>query len=427
MDIKKLIEFFQEEENITRAARRFAQEQGIEYNDSFRRKCSLILNKQDLDISETTTSTAQYKNDSLAEEKDPNLVSNPNMEATKADGTLMNIDEYCIAYNLDRSQIRSWKLVSHTSRAYYNISFYNNSNEANLQEEFARNLVREISELSIQHKTYERKLISDAHLLVVDACDVHIGKLCDSFEVGEDYNNQIAVQRVQSGVQSLIDKSKAFNIDKILFVGGNDILHIDNTKSSTTSGTMQDTSGMWYSNFLIAKSLYIEVLESLLKVADVHFVFNPSNHDYMSGFFLADVIKTYFKDNPHITFDSDMSHRKYFTYGTSLICTTHGDGAKQADLPLLMAHESGDWSKCKHRYIYSHHLHHKVAKDYIGVTFEAMRSPSGTDSWHHRNGYTGVPKAIEGFIHSKNYGQIARLTQLFSLVLAPILSYMFIQ
>ena len=60
-----------------------------------------------------------------------------------------------------------------------------------------------------------------------------------------------------------------------------------------------------------------------------------------------------------------------------------------------------------------HHVHHKMAKDFIGVTVEALRSPSGTDSWHHRNGYQHVPKAVEGFIHEKEGGQIARFTHLF--------------
>mgnify|MGYP003331832918 CR=1 FL=1 len=55
----------------------------------------------------------------------------------------------------------------------------------------------------------------------------------------------------------------------------------------------------------------------------------------------------------------------------------------------------------------------KSGKDYQGVTVEYLRSPSGTDSWHHRNGYQHAPKAIEAFIHSKNFGQVARLTHLF--------------
>lgn len=252
------------------------------------------------------------------------------------------------------------------------------------------------------------------YMLVIDPADVHIGKLASSFETGEDYNSQIAVNRVTEGVNGILEKSKGFNISKILFIAGNDILHIDTPKRTTTSGTPQDTDGMWYENFLIAKKLYVDIIERLLHFAPVHFMYNPSNHDYTNGFFLADVIKTWFKTCGDVTFDCSIAHRKYYQYGNNLIGTTHGDGAKPQDLPLLMAQECPDgWSATKHRYVYTHHVHHKNAKDYIGVTVESLRSPSGADGWHHRNGYQHNPKAIEGFIHCEKNGQIARLTHLF--------------
>jgi len=70
---------------------------------------------------------------------------------------------------------------------------------------------------------------------VIDPADIHIGKLASAFETGEEYNNQIAVKRVLEGVQGILDKSSSYNIDKILFIGGNDILHIDSPKRMTTS------------------------------------------------------------------------------------------------------------------------------------------------------------------------------------------------
>ncbi len=99
-----------------------------------------------------------------------------------------------------------------------------------------------------------------------------------------------------------------------------------------------------------------------------------------------------------------------------MIGLEHGDGAKQADLPLLMAQENPHmWAACAHRTMFLHHLHHKIklkfqsAKDYIGVTLEYMRSPSGADSWHARKGYKGAPKAVEGFIFHKENGRVASL------------------
>jgi hypothetical protein len=286
------------------------------------------------------------------------------------------------------------------------------------QKEEYNNFKAEIIDSIIGHEpnypTIIRKPSDDGHLLVVDVADLHIGKLADAFETGEDYNNQIAVKRAKEGVQGILDKAIGFNIDKILFVGGNDILHVDTPRNTTTSGTGQDTSAMWYRNFLDAKKLYVELLEMLISFADVHFTFNPSNHDYQSGFFLSDCIMTHFRNCDNITFDCSLAHRKYILYGNSLIGTSHGDGAKQADLGSLMSIEAkSDWAKSDHRYFYIHHFHHKISKDYINVTVEALRSPSGTDSWHHRQGYTGAPKAVEGFIHNKEYGQICRLTHIF--------------
>ncbi len=204
-----------------------------------------------------------------------------------------------------------------------------------------------------------------------------------------------------------------FYIDKVLFVAGNDILHTDNTRRTTTAGTPQDTDGMWYDNFIMAKNLYIDLLEKLLSFADVEVVYNPSNHDLTHGFFLMQLIEAHFA-NSTINFNVNLLHRKAFKYGNNLIGTTHGDGAKIEHLPLLLATEFPIlWSETKHRYIYSHHIHHKTSKDFIGVTFETLRSPSGSDSWHYKNGYTGVPKAVEGYIHHKEFGQIARLTHIF--------------
>jgi hypothetical protein len=285
-------------------------------------------------------------------------------------------------------------------------------------EDLSSKLIEDLKQYSPKFPKLERQEDKDSYLLVVDPADIHIGKLASAFECGETYNNQIAVQRVLSGVRGLLDKARGFNIDKILFIGGNDILHIDNPKRTTTSGTPQDTDGMWHTNFLIAKQLYVDVIEMLLTVADVQFDFNPSNHDYTNGFFLAQVVETHFRLCENITFNTSIAHRKGFQYHNNFIGTTHGDGAKMDLLPMLFTQENTKmWCDTKHRYIYTHHVHHKTSKDYIGVTIESLRSPSGTDSWHHRNGYEHAPKAVEGFIHSKNNGQVARLTHIFSVLL----------
>ncbi len=273
-------------------------------------------------------------------------------------------------------------------------------------------IISEMKEYAPIYPKIEYKESGESYLMVIDPADIHIGKLCKAFETNDEYNTEIAVKRVLDGVQGLINKSNGYNIDRILFIIGNDVLHVDSPKRLTTSGTPQDTDGMWYTNFLTAKSVYIKCIELMMQVAPITVHYNPSNHDYTNGFFLADAISTWFR-HTDIEFNADISHRKYFSYYNNLIGTTHGDGAKEQDLPLLMAQESTHWTKAKHRYFYTHHIHHKKSKDYGSVCVESLRSPSGTDSWHHRNGYQHAPKAVEAFIHDKENGQIARLTHIF--------------
>jgi hypothetical protein len=336
----------------------------------------------------------------------------PNFSAIKPDGTLMDIYEYCSSYNIPMEHVKSYKLVEHTGVPFYNIQSV--SGVAKSDSELIDKIIEAVEGRAPKYQKIKRKPSKDAHCLVVDPADVHVGKLCSAFETGDEYNQQIAVQRALDGVKGILEKSAGWNIDKVIFIAGNDILHTDNPKRQTTSGTPQDTDGMWYENFVNAQKLLIDIIELLMGIADVEVVYNPSNHDYMSGFMLIQSVKAWFHKCKNVTFDDNMAHRKYTVYGKNLIGSTHGDGAKNQDLPMLMVHEASEhWHHCKHRYIYTHHVHHKTAKDMMSVCVESLRSPSGTDSWHMRNGYTHAPKAVEGFIHHPEHGQIARLVHIF--------------
>ena len=79
-----------------------------------------------------------------------------------------------------------------------------------------------------------------------------------------------------------------------------------------------------------------------------------------------------------------------------------------------MADECSEWSRTKYRYMFTHHVHHKITKDLVGCTLSSFRSPSPADSWHHKMGYTSSNnQGIEGVIFSKRNGQVARITHLF--------------
>jgi len=275
-------------------------------------------------------------------------------------------------------------------------------------EALKNDLVEQLKVYSPKYPTIKRLKLKDSCCLVVDIADLHINKLATQYETGNVYNSKIAVSRAKEGLKNILGYSSNFNYDKIVFVIGNDILNTDNKLKQTTKGTPQDTDKMWYEAFMIAKQLYIDCIEMLLPIADVHVMHNMSNHDNMSGWFLAQTIEAWFRHSKNVTFDITTRHRKGFHYYNQLIVTTHGDGAKEKDLGLLLANDFRKvWGEIKWVYVYKGDIHHKTVKDHMGVTVTTSRSVSGTDAWHDKEGFAHNKKAIESYVHHKTKGQVA--------------------
>lgn len=298
--------------------------------------------------------------------------------------------------------------------------FIRNKENIVTYDQIREDLIADIKKHAPKYPVIKRTSNKENHMLVIDPADVHIGKLALAEETGDEYNIELAKQRCLDGVMGILEKTSGFHIDKILFVIGNDILHIDSPMRKTTAGTPQDTDSMWWKAFIEAKKLYVSIIEHLVTVADVEVVYCPSNHDFMSGFMLAETVASWFHSSKNVSFDVSMAHRKYVEYGLNMLMFDHGDGHKETDTPIMMAQEMPEmWARTKFRHSYKHHIHHKKqirwqsGKDYHGVTVEYLRSPSGSDRWHDTNGYRGAKKAVEGYLHHKTLGQIARISHYF--------------
>src|SRR3546814_7930803 len=73
---------------------------------------------------------------------------------------------------------------------------------------------------------------------------------------------------------------------------------------------------------------------------------NPGNHDPHQAAMLSICLAARFHDNPRVTIDDSPSSFFYFRFGKTLIGSTHGDGAKLVDLPLIMARDvKEDWAE----------------------------------------------------------------------------------
>lgn len=310
---------------------------------------------------------------------------------------------------IDRKNVKAAWITEKSEDSSVAVRLKFDSEEKNWNEIVAET-IETMKDYSPVYPNVSRSLVKDPHLLIIDPADVHIGKLSTSFQTWEEYNNQIAVQRVNEWVQWILDKSSGWNLDEIYLIWGNDILHIDSPKRQTTAWTHQDTDGMWYDNAMIARDLYIDIIEKLMVIAPVKFIYCPSNHDFVHWFFLAQIMSTWFRKAEGVRFDCSLQYMKHSQYHKNMLSFEHWDWVKQQNIAAHMATDDPQmWNDTTHRYCYLHHLHHKISKDQVWVTVEHLRSPSWTDARHDRKWYKGVPKALEWFVHHPEYWQVARL------------------
>lgn len=280
------------------------------------------------------------------------------------------------------------------------------------------------------------------HLLVIDLADVHFLKLSVSSETGYRYDREVARHRVMQGTRALVRAARGFGIARILFVLGNDILHTDNARSTTTSGTPQDTDGSIFQGFKDALSCLRDAINECAEVAPVDLVHCMSNHDWVTGWALSQALGGIFEAHPHVRSTPYMlseMHRKYYRFGSCLLGVSHGDGAKEEKLYALAVTEARQHiSECQHIYWLLHHVHHKdrkrrgvdvfqTEKDHIGMTvisggsfapegahmsIEYVRSMTPPDGWHDRNGHVNR-QGVECFLFHPHDGQRVRFTEWF--------------
>jgi len=261
------------------------------------------------------------------------------------------------------------------------------------------------------------KAPASPHLLTVSIFDHHFGKLAWAAETGENYDLKIAERLYLAAVDDLMDKTKGYPVEKILFPVGQDFYHIDNGNNTTTNGTPQDADGRYGKIIATGEMACIHAIDRLRTVAPVEVVWIPGNHDRTTSYHLCRVLQAWYRNEDRVTVNVGDELRKYFRYGVNLIGLTHGNEEKHADLPMLMANESRvDWAETTHHEFMTGHYHRAKQLHFLpldtqgGVLIRTLPSLSAADAWHKMRGYFGGERTAEAYLHSKEKGYVGHFS-----------------
>lgn len=248
--------------------------------------------------------------------------------------------------------------------------------------------------------------------------DLHMGKFAWGKETVTNYDLNIASDLYRESLDYLLNKAMKVTdgkIDRILCVFGNDVVHVDNKRATTTAGTPMDFDSRYIRVYRRACEVHRYAIDTLRSVAPVTVKIVPGNHDELTSFHLGEILRTRYESDQHVEIDNGPKLRKYFDYGINLFGFTHGDAERVAELPIVMAREVPElWAKCPSREWHIGHLHiaekwsHRAKLEQElhsdkGIRIRRLTSLSAHDAWHTKHGYMDR-RACEAFVFHKTAG-----------------------
>jgi len=247
------------------------------------------------------------------------------LSAWSDEGLMMDIDEYCEKYALPRTDIKSYKLVSHTGTPFYNIEF---KDKANLEDVDLLSSVERLLD-----KVPKVKLINKPKAKVVDRLiytDVHVGM--DASRKGlaqyaSEWNRKELKRRVSKMVSDALElkTSNCIYIDEL----GD---YMDGFDGYTTRGGHKLPQNMTneeaFDVGLEAKMMLANALSKHWK----YVVFNNICEDNHAGSF-GYVVNSAFKKICEVSFENVkvINHRKFLNHyfiGKHCFVITHGKDAR---------------------------------------------------------------------------------------------------
>lgn len=253
-------------------------------------------------------------------------------------------------------------------------------------------------------------LYSDSDLLTLyPLADVHIGMKAWGKETGEDYDTDIAGERVRSWVAQCVASSPASETAIILGVG--DLTHADDqTNMTPRSKHILDVDTRHFKTLdvtITALATAIETAAAKHKRVIVRIL--PGNHDTHTYMAVMFALAERYRDDKRISVQKVPGEFFAHEFGKVMIASHHGDKAKADRLVMFLADAYPElWGRTKHRFLFTGHLHHHKSQDLGGVQWEQLRAVTPKDAYAASHAYSARAQ-LQSITFHRERGEVSRV------------------
>lgn len=254
--------------------------------------------------------------------------------------------------------------------------------------------------------TAEPDSVYSDRLMEIPPIELHLGKLSQAIETGEDYDYKIAKRRFWYIIENVISRQRYLHCNRCLLVIGGDFFNSESDGATTTHKIPQNNDILYKKMFMTGLSLYSDAIKKLLlsfNKIDVHLC--AGNHARAMEFFLYVALKEHFRETKDIIFADNYRDTQAYEFGKCAIFFNHGDANLKQTISSIPSEFPELWGRTVFRELHLGHLHKELTvDDNGGMITRRIGSPCGTDAWHYQNRFVGATKKHQVFVWNANYG-----------------------
>lgn len=280
--------------------------------------------------------------------------------------------------------------------------------QAKLQQEALKHLLNGVEPLPVpkwQEADYNTDIIP-----WINIGDAHIGMIAYLYEVGHDFNLEIAQRELCMAIELLIDRLAP--CERIVLQDMGDFVHYENTDYETqNSGHRLDADGRMSRMLQVYIATFQYMIErALAKFANVDVIINQGNHSRSIDLMMATVLPKLYQTERLNVLDNSSVFIPY-RMGNTFVMSHHGDKCKPEKLAGVMATDfRQDWGETHFHYIDAGHVHHrKTAIELPGAIYESWNQLAPADQYAHDGGWRSR-SCLSVVLRSKTYGEVGRRT-----------------
>jgi len=256
-----------------------------------------------------------------------------------------------------------------------------------------------------------RHALSSETLAVYPVGDHHVGMLAWSEETGgESYDLNRSEQLLADASRRLIEVCPPSEQALITWLG--DFFHYDSYAAVTPMHkNLLDADGRFPKMVKVAVRMVRHMISAALaRHGNVRIIFEKGNHDPATAAFMTVLLGCLYENEPRVSVDTSPQHFHYFEWGRVLIGTHHGDKAKPAQLPAIMATDQpGAWGRTSYRVWLTGHVHHEAVKEYPGCNVETLGVLPPADAYAASSGYRSR-QSMKAIVFHREHGEVERHT-----------------